>query len=241
MARRCPATSTLTWQSPAAASPGFGPRTTCASPIPGCGSPCSSVRSPDSARRAATVAGARRCFPPRSRKLARMAGRAAAIAMHRAMQATVDEVGRVAAAEGIDCHWSKGGTVQLARSQPQLERAKDEVAQARAFGFGEDDLRLLSASEAQRHARRDRQSSAAPTRRTAPPSIRPGSPAASPPRCGVSAWRCTSGRRRPSIEPRRVRTAGGHGAGRARDPCDRGLHTGAAQGYGARSRPCTPS
>ena len=87
-------------------------------------------------------------FPASLGKLARMAGRPAAIAMHRAMQATVDEVGRVVAAEGIDCHWSKGGTIQLTRSQPQLVRAKEEVAQARAFGFGEEDLRLLSASEA---------------------------------------------------------------------------------------------
>jgi glycine/D-amino acid oxidase-like deaminating enzyme len=88
-------------------------------------------------------------FPASLAKLARMAGRAAAIATYREMQATVGEIGRVAAAEGIDCHWSKGGTVQLARSQLQLERARDEVAQARAFGFGEDDLRLLSAGEAQ--------------------------------------------------------------------------------------------
>jgi glycine/D-amino acid oxidase-like deaminating enzyme len=87
-------------------------------------------------------------FPASLGKLARMGGRPAAIAMNRAMQETVDEVGRVVAAEGIDCHWSKGGTIQLARSRPQLERAKEEVAQARAFGFGEDDLRLLSASEA---------------------------------------------------------------------------------------------
>ena len=41
----------------------------------------------------------------------RMAGRDAAVAMYRAMQETVDEVGRVAAAEGIDCDWAKGGTV----------------------------------------------------------------------------------------------------------------------------------
>ena len=32
------------------------------------------------------------------------------------MQATVDEVGRVAAAEGIDCHFAKGGTLVLART-----------------------------------------------------------------------------------------------------------------------------
>src|ERR1700683_1256435 len=83
-------------------------------------------------------------FPASLGKLKRMAGTDAAIAMYRAMQATIDEVGRVAAAEGIDCNCAKGGTVQLARSAVQLERAKEEVAEAREFGFGEDDLRLLS-------------------------------------------------------------------------------------------------
>ncbi|HEY7013603.1 MAG TPA: FAD-binding oxidoreductase [Streptosporangiaceae bacterium] len=87
-------------------------------------------------------------FPASLGKLERMAGRDAAIAMYRAMQATVDEVGRVAAAEGIDCHWAKGGTVQLARSAVQLQRAREEVEEARSYGFGEDDLRLLSADEA---------------------------------------------------------------------------------------------
>jgi len=87
-------------------------------------------------------------FPASLGKLTRMAGRDAAIAMYRAMQATVDEVGRVAAAENIDCHWAKGGTVQLARSATQLERAKAEVAEMREYGFGEDDLVLLTESEA---------------------------------------------------------------------------------------------
>ena len=91
-------------------------------------------------------------FPASLAKLARMAGRDAAIAMHRAMQATVDEVGRVVAAEGIDCHWAKGGTVQLARSATQLDRARDEVSEAREFGFGEDDVRLLTGDEAREFA-----------------------------------------------------------------------------------------
>jgi glycine/D-amino acid oxidase-like deaminating enzyme len=37
----------------------------------------------------------------------------------------------------------------LARSPVQLQRAKAEVEEAREFGFGDDDVRLLSASEAQ--------------------------------------------------------------------------------------------
>jgi glycine/D-amino acid oxidase-like deaminating enzyme len=52
------------------------------------------------------------------------------------------------AAEGIDCHWAKGGTVQLARSATQLQRARAEIAEARQYGFGPADLALLSADEA---------------------------------------------------------------------------------------------
>lgn len=91
-------------------------------------------------------------FPSSRAKLARMAGREAAVAMYRAMQDCVDEVGRAAAAEKIDCHFAKGGTVQLARSATQLERARAEVAEAREFGFGEEDIRLLSAAEAAERA-----------------------------------------------------------------------------------------
>jgi glycine/D-amino acid oxidase-like deaminating enzyme len=95
-------------------------------------------------------------FPASLAKLARLptgtdgaaAGRDGASAMQLAMHETVDEVGRVAAAEGIDCHWAKGGTVMLARSAAQLDRARAEVAEAREFGFGESDLRLLGAAEA---------------------------------------------------------------------------------------------
>jgi glycine/D-amino acid oxidase-like deaminating enzyme len=91
-------------------------------------------------------------FPASLAKLARMTDRAGAIAMQRAMYQTVDEVGRVAAAEGIDCHWAKGGTVMLARSAVQLERARAEVSEAREFGFGEEDLRLLTPAEARQMA-----------------------------------------------------------------------------------------
>jgi glycine/D-amino acid oxidase-like deaminating enzyme len=87
-------------------------------------------------------------FPASLARLERMSDRAGAIAMQRAMHETVDEVGRVAAAEGIDCHWAKGGTVMLARSPLQLERAREEVEEARAYGFGQEDLRLLSPAEA---------------------------------------------------------------------------------------------
>ncbi|GIJ77940.1 Glycine/D-amino acid oxidase [Micromonospora phaseoli] len=80
--------------------------------------------------------------------LARRHGRDAAIAMQRTMHGTVREIGRVVAAEGIDCHWAYGGTVVLARSEPQLDRARAAVAEAREFGFGPADLDLLGPDEA---------------------------------------------------------------------------------------------
>ncbi|MEU4639128.1 FAD-dependent oxidoreductase [Micromonospora sp. NPDC023814] len=87
-------------------------------------------------------------FPTSLPALARRHGRDAAIAMQRAMHATVAEVGRVVAAEGIDCDWAYGGTVVLARTGPQLDRARAAVAEARAYGLGPEDLALLDADEA---------------------------------------------------------------------------------------------
>jgi glycine/D-amino acid oxidase-like deaminating enzyme len=75
-------------------------------------------------------------------------GRDAAIRLQRAMFDTVDEVGRVAAAEGIECHFAKGGYLQLARSDAQMQRIRDDLDELRSFGFGEDDHVWLSADEA---------------------------------------------------------------------------------------------
>jgi glycine/D-amino acid oxidase-like deaminating enzyme len=87
-------------------------------------------------------------FPTSWSTVAKESSREDAVALQRAMFATVDELGRAAAAEGIDCHYRKGGTISLARTPLQLERAQAEVAEARAWGFGEDDFALLGADEA---------------------------------------------------------------------------------------------
>ncbi|NEA33214.1 FAD-binding oxidoreductase [Streptomyces sp. SID13031] len=86
-------------------------------------------------------------FPVSSHRLASLPGssRDSAIAMHRAMQASVNEVGLVSAAEGIDCDYHKGGTIVLARSAAQLARARAEVAEAGEWGPG--DLRFLEPDE----------------------------------------------------------------------------------------------
>ncbi|HWB37819.1 MAG TPA: FAD-dependent oxidoreductase [Rugosimonospora sp.] len=87
-------------------------------------------------------------LPTSTAALAREHGRDSAVAFVRAMRATVDEVGRAAAAEGIDCDYAKGGTVTLARTPVQLDRARQALDSARSFGFGPDDLDLLGAAEA---------------------------------------------------------------------------------------------
>ena len=63
---------------------------------------------------------------------------------------TVEEVGKVVAAEGIECDFSHGGVIRVARTQPQLDRMVDEVAHMHRLGFTADDLSLLDAGEAVR-------------------------------------------------------------------------------------------
>jgi len=78
--------------------------------------------------------------------IARRHGRAAALAMRRTMNDTVREVGAVAAAEGIDCDWLHGGTVVVARTAAQLDRARAEVAHDAGWE-GVDGLQLLDADQ----------------------------------------------------------------------------------------------
>ncbi|MBT0773935.1 FAD-dependent oxidoreductase [Kineosporia sp. J2-2] len=85
-------------------------------------------------------------FPVSVTALARRHGLPAALAMRRTMNETVGEVGRVAAAEGIDCHFVRGGTIELARSGVQLERVRSAVAADVARG-GIDGYEIWDAGE----------------------------------------------------------------------------------------------
>jgi glycine/D-amino acid oxidase-like deaminating enzyme len=89
-------------------------------------------------------------FPASLDKIAALPGssRADALALHTAMRGSVDEVGRVASAEGIDAHFHKGGTISLARSRAQLRSARAEVVHARAWGRGPEEIDLLSEDRA---------------------------------------------------------------------------------------------
>jgi glycine/D-amino acid oxidase-like deaminating enzyme len=88
-------------------------------------------------------------FPASAAALAHRHGRQGAVALRRAMNATVAEVGRALAAEGIDAHWRQGGTAVLARTPVQVARARAVVASDAAFD-GVDGLILLGAREASR-------------------------------------------------------------------------------------------
>ena len=84
-------------------------------------------------------------YPVHIGTLAAEAGRDAAIAQYAAMRDTVHEVVAVAAREGIDADVALGGTVVLARTTPQLHRAREEAAEADEYGL---DLELLDADAA---------------------------------------------------------------------------------------------
>jgi glycine/D-amino acid oxidase-like deaminating enzyme len=94
-------------------------------------------------------------FPSSREHLASLPGssRDAATRQTAAMRAAIDEVGRVVAAEDIDCDYHKGGTIVFARSAAQLRRAHAEVDAARSWGDTDDDLRFLDADETQAVAR----------------------------------------------------------------------------------------
>jgi glycine/D-amino acid oxidase-like deaminating enzyme len=76
-------------------------------------------------------------FSASHKSVAAVGGRDGAIAQQQAMNDTVDEIGRVAAAEQIDCHYAKGGTLSLARTPAQLTRLLAHVEDDKQWGLGD--------------------------------------------------------------------------------------------------------
>jgi glycine/D-amino acid oxidase-like deaminating enzyme len=85
---------------------------------------------------------------PRARLAREAGGREPVIALQRAMRESVDEVARTLHDEGIDADLVKGGLLRVARSPAQLARLKAHLAEERAWGAGEEDLRWLEPTEA---------------------------------------------------------------------------------------------
>ena len=151
--RRCPATATPTWRSSAPASPGSGPRSTSRAPTRPCGSPCSRPRPPASARRGRNGGWCSALFP----SSLEYAGRAARLQPRRRAGArtgrcgdSVDEVMPRGRGRGHRRPDSQGRHDLAGPHRRPAGRARAEVEEARAWGRGEDDLRLLDADEAPR-------------------------------------------------------------------------------------------
>ncbi len=86
-------------------------------------------------------------------RMAQRHGREPVQRLQREMFATVDEIGRVTAEEGIDCHFAKGGILTFATNTAQFIRLQSELAHHRAWGFGEEDYRWLGPQEIEPVAR----------------------------------------------------------------------------------------
>jgi glycine/D-amino acid oxidase-like deaminating enzyme len=68
-------------------------------------------------------------------------------ALYRAMAGSVDEIARVAAAEGFDIHFTKGGGMTVARGSHQLPSVKETYADFERLGLG-DRVELLDKRQA---------------------------------------------------------------------------------------------
>lgn len=75
--------------------------------------------------------------------LQRAETRSRGIALQRALFDTVDEIGRVCAAEGIDAHFDKGGSLRVATAAFHADAQRRELEQRYALGFDEADYGWL--------------------------------------------------------------------------------------------------
>ena len=92
-----------------------------------------------------------------------MAGRASTYLRHHGRDAvtravsctndTIDEIGRVVVAEGIDCGFAKEGTLTVVTSAPQHERLLAGFESSQRLGTASEGERILSPSEVAEHAR----------------------------------------------------------------------------------------
>ncbi|WDY56126.1 NAD(P)/FAD-dependent oxidoreductase [Pseudomonas sp. PSKL.D1] len=89
-------------------------------------------------------------FPISLQRVAQLYSHAAALHLQAAMNETVDEIGRVLAQEGVEADYAKQGFLSLARSKPQMERARAAVQASTRFGLP-DQWRVLDAAEAAGH------------------------------------------------------------------------------------------
>ncbi|MFO3723134.1 NAD(P)/FAD-dependent oxidoreductase [Pseudomonas sp. HLMP] len=86
-------------------------------------------------------------FPISLPRVAQLYSHDAALRLQAAMNETVDEIGRVLALEGVEADYAKQGFLSLARSAPQMARARAAAEDSARFGLPEQ-WRVLEAAEA---------------------------------------------------------------------------------------------
>ncbi len=91
-------------------------------------------------------------FPGSKQTMAADTGPESVVAYQHAMFDSIDEIGRVAADEGIDCSYRKGGMLLFATSPAQVPRLRAYAEGLARWGFGDSDLEWLDAEAARRRA-----------------------------------------------------------------------------------------
>jgi len=86
-------------------------------------------------------------YPVGARRLAGDHGKHATRDQYAALRESVDEVGCVAAAEGIECGFHKGGTLVVATNRAQATRAQAEVRESEYWGTGTAWLEASAAAD----------------------------------------------------------------------------------------------
>jgi len=86
-------------------------------------------------------------FPISLSRVAELYSHSAALDLQAAMNNTVDEIGRVLSHENVDADYSKQGFLSLARSAPQMARAKAAVDASARFGLPHQ-WRVLDSAQA---------------------------------------------------------------------------------------------
>ena len=80
-------------------------------------------------------------------RYARASGWDEVLRAERETQRAVDEIGRVNSAEGIACGYKKEGALNLATTEPQVQRLRARTEAKHRFGLGTEDYRFLTAEE----------------------------------------------------------------------------------------------
>lgn len=86
-------------------------------------------------------------FPVALDSLIQLHGRDAALAMQRAAITSVDDVGHWITRHGVDCDWTKSGTLTVATNTVQETRLRGTIKEQHRHGLSETDVRWLGCDE----------------------------------------------------------------------------------------------